>query len=255
MGCYSPRNLVAHRKSEPTSSAAPSAPPVEDSSSDEEIPEDSNKGAAQIYWDNVPSDLEDTNDTAFVDAFCSYSIEAFYREIDDQFELKSRWQRITELSHGSDLSFKAARKAAYRTGKRQRFHIRTSPLVLDEEAQPPPENLVEARPGRETPNQAENRRLAWSEMVLEAKDREANKLDLTTRLWVFNIMRAAAKPSKAFATPAMKLSNVVLDFSDSRDMDYDSAIVSCSYRHFATTTNLNSIRINCESSTKSSTQM
>ena len=188
------RSRNAKRAAKAPKSAKPRKSKTDHSStSEEEL--DPKSGTAMVTWANMPLSLRKSgcNEEIFGD-FCGMDFAGFRTAVQERFKLKERKHIILELSESSNLAFADAQAlAAHDNEDGVFFSLKTRKAVLEEETALPPVPLVATPAGQETKDQKEHRRLAWEEMVSEARNKGANKLDLNVRLWLFSFLKSFSK--------------------------------------------------------------
>lgn len=187
--------------------------------SEEEEDLDPEKGVAVVRWvDGIPPALEEDGlDRVTIDKLCGHTLLSFWKAVDEGFNLSEHLQRRVSVAHYKGLTFSEAQKQANKDGddKKVIFRLHTEVATLPEEAQSVPESSIPKSEGDAL------RESKYNEMVDEAVDAEANRFDMTVRLWQYNLMLAAAKEGDG-----VDLREVTLDLkpSDKANQATDAAI-------------------------------
>jgi hypothetical protein len=186
--------LAAPKKSKKAKSATKETEPEEemfgfDSESEDLDPE---KGIAVVKWvKGMPDELELTEnaDRVIIERLCSHTLLTFWKAVDDAFDLPKYMQRRIQLGPKDGSTFREVQLSANKDpgSKRTLFYLETEPAAIPEETQSVPESTIPTQEGDAL------REAAYRKMVDEAAGAEANRFDMSVRLWRYNLMTNVAK--------------------------------------------------------------
>ncbi|KAF3043432.1 hypothetical protein E8E12_007269 [Didymella heteroderae] len=186
---------------------------TEDKCSEEEADLNPEKGTAVIIWhQGMPDELEleENAGQAAIPQLCSHSILTFWAAVDAAVELPKHMQRRCFLGPKDGSSFRDAQILADKDpgDKKILFYLKTEPATIAEETTAVPETAIPTQDGHA------HREASYREMVDEAAVAGADRLDMSVRLWRYNLMQAMAKEDDR-----VELKDVHLDLEGQRNRD------------------------------------
>lgn len=190
--------------------------------SDEEL--ETTAGVAMVDWYNMPLALRIRKlpKDVSIESFCGYDFQSFRNKVKESFALDAHSHAILKLREINDRSFQDARKEAASHGY-VAFELTTEQIEIEEQLRPVPEPVLVTPAKHQAENEAANRQIAWNGMITEAREKGANRLDLSVRLWLFNLLRNLSQTDAA-----INMKDVVLKYNVEEDEDL-AARVSCSH--------------------------
>lgn len=197
----------------------------EEDSSGSEQELDPKAGTALVSWVNLPLPLRKTVQSEEVfHSFCGYDLVEFRKAVEDRFDLSSHQHVVVELAESCNCDFSDTQSMAAKADNEGVFFtLKTRRAVLEEETLPPPAMTVATPKGHQAVNEAEHRRLAWAEMVADARSKGSNQVDLAVPLWQFTFLKSLAQDGTE-----VKVEDVVLRLDDVNDEE-STLEVSCSH--------------------------
>lgn len=188
---------------------------------------DPEAGFCMIVWkEGVPRAL--TRNFAFqnrvpMEGFCGTSKSAFRQYVENGFELKRHRQRISLLYAEDGLSYEEAQVQAHGSPDAVIFILETATSELDADAdlQDPP---IPNGPDENPEDEIDTRAADYDEMLNEALNAGSGRLDMSVRLWRYNLMLTEARAAGVVLRDLGLIERGETPIKSEEDVDAENAI-------------------------------
>ncbi|KAJ8115193.1 hypothetical protein OPT61_g3101 [Boeremia exigua] len=173
-----------------------------------------NDGMVLVTWVNLPISLRKTvSNTEEFEKFCGYNLPGFRAAVEARFGLASHQHVILELVESNNSTFTEAQSVAAQEHNKDGvfFALKTRKATLQQEVAPLPPAVIATPQAHKSKNEPEQRRLAWAEMIADARSKNSKTLDLSVPLWQFSFLKSLGDDTK------VSIEDVVLNLGEVND--------------------------------------